>query len=430
MRASHPLITSALLMCACLEPPELDLHAEPMKLDLGGLDTWGPLDGFPHPDDPGDPDPELESEAEAETHGDEPSPAHSADPGATELRLVEVHPDPEGKDGDFDTPEFVELQNTGSSAVHLSGLRLEADNWPSLSFDMLGVTDEQLEAGARIVIRRWNKDQPEALAELEWEGSNLLTGFLHNDGLRNSSGYLRLSSSEFEIDEFVYGELPANALEQWLGEPASAPPSGLSSCRTQLDEFAASAWVSCLPTPGDGEAPLEPSAPIPAGGLAITEVWANPPGSSSEEKHYEYIEIENITEEQLELSGCTVADSIEQDPTGEDPLLYLAGEGGCESPTCLAPGRRALIVGNAFAGDPGQALLLAVDDSTIADGGLTNTEPVVLRDPERTIISTYRVWPDPSGAPLPTLELPLHRSSADAEDAPESWSSGDPTPGN
>ena len=190
MRPSYPLIASALLMCACLEPPELEPMPMSTPLDLGGLDTWGPLDGAPTAGDPGDPG--SEPEAEAETAADDGEPAPSADPSSLELRLVELHPDPEGKDGDLDTPEYVELLNTGSQAVLLSGLELEADNWPKLSFEMLGIADEQLEPGARLLIRRWNKDQPQALTEPEWEGPNLLIGFLHNDGLRNSSGYLRL----------------------------------------------------------------------------------------------------------------------------------------------------------------------------------------------------------------------------------------------
>jgi hypothetical protein len=107
----------------------------------------------------------------------------------------------------------------------------------------------------------------------------------------------------------------------------------------------------------------------------------------------------------------------------------VSGEGGCASPTCLAPGRRALIVAQGYLGEAGDALVLATDDSTIADGGLTNSEPVVLWDGFDALVTSYRIWPDPSGAPLPTDELPLHRVDPLGLDEPANWESAPATPG-
>jgi hypothetical protein len=61
--------------------------------------------------------------------------------------------------------------------------------------------------------------------------------------------------------------------------------------------------------------------------------------------------------------------------------------------------------------------------------GRLNSEPVVLWDALGNALSSYRLWPDPSGDPLPVDEQPLHRLALDAPDEPQSWVSAPPSPG-
>ncbi len=404
-------LSPILLIClaACFDPPELDELSPPPLADLGTVDTWAPLDeaGPPSSDDspssdgPGGlgPDPDLEDEA-------------PGDPALAQLRIREVLVDPEGKDGAVDSPEFIEISNPGPSPVKLAGLRVKATSWPIMEADELGLTDVELAAGDLLVIRRWATDVDAALAGLEVADGVVWVGFLHSGGLRNNDGSVVLETGSTLIDQLDY----------------DAPPgSGVALCRTEkLD------WVTCNPSPGSLESPAEAGAapdPIAPGALQIVEVAANPPGPSNEEKSFEYIEIVNMSEDQLELGGCRIGDAPTVDAPGVDPLEYLVGDGGCDSPTCLAPGARALIVGQGFLGETGGALVLATDDSTLADGGLTTTEPVVLWDASDAMISSYRLWPDPAGDPLPTDEQPLHRIDPSAADEPQSWISAPGSPG-
>jgi len=54
---------------------------------------------------------------------------------------------------------------------------------------------------------------------------------------------------------------------------------------------------------------------------------------------------------------------------------------------------------------------------------------VVIWDGLDSMISSYRLWPDPSAEPLPSDEQPLHRIDPLALDQPEGWFSAAPTPG-
>ncbi|MEZ4429735.1 MAG: hypothetical protein R3A51_18820, partial [Nannocystaceae bacterium] len=78
----------------------------------------------------------------------------------------------------------------------------------------------------------------------------------------------------------------------------------------------------------------------------------------------------------------------------------------------------------------GDALVLVTDDSTLADGGLSSLEPVVLRDARGAVVSTYRLWTDPEAAPNPaTRDDALVRDDVAAPDTPEHWQFAAPTPG-
>jgi hypothetical protein len=428
-----------LLCCACLDTPELDDLVAPLA-DLGGVESWGPIESPPIPTyndetgpaGPGDGGPGEGSNDDADTDmGDEVAP----DPALAQLRVNEVLADPDGKDGGEDAPEFVELFNPGPNPVALDGLRIEAASWPILDGPELGLVGVTLEPGAFLLVRRWTSTVDPGLAALEVGEALVSVGFLHADGLRNADGVVRIGSAVELVDEFVYGLDLVEPSSGWQGPAAASPEPERSMCRNSpTDHDDASDWSPCDPTPGQATAQNgveDPRMPmsINPGELQIIEVSANPPGPAAEEKTYEYVEILNTSDTDIELTGCRIGDDPNFDAPGIDPLEYLAGDGGCVSTTCLAPGERAIIVGQGYAGPIGAGLVLATDDSTIADGGLTNSEPVVLWDPLGTTLSTYRVWPDPSVEPLPLDEQPLHRLDDAAPDEPNSWVSAPPSPG-
>jgi hypothetical protein len=418
-RALRPVIL-AIIPLACFDPPELD-EAPPPLADLGTIDTWAEIEeaGPPAEDDgpsSGEAPPTTEGNGDGPESGSEDEPL---DPALAQLRITEILANPEGTDGGTDSPEFVEISNPGPLPVKLDGLRVNATSWPMVDAAELGLAGLELELDGILVIRRWTSDGDPALAAVELASGVVWTGFLHSGALRNTDGSVSLETATMSIDQVVYGP-----------DTVPAPGSGLSLCR-----LGPAQWEACAPNPGppgpasDGPDDPDEPTPIPQGALAIVEVLANPMGPASDEKYYEFIEIVNLSENPLELADCRVGDAPEFNVPGVDPLEYVAGDGGCESPTCLAPGARAILVGNAYLGESGGALVLATDDSTVADGGLTNTEPVVLWNSRGQAISSYRLWPDPTSEPVPTDGQSLHRIDPTAEDAASSWTSELPSPG-
>ena len=436
--ADNPSMRAPLLILpalACLPGPP-DLDGEPPPLDLGvAHETWSEDDLPPwdEPDGPSGGDDSPESDGGSESGGDDTPPA-MADPGLSTLRITEVLPDPEGKDGGPDGPELIELLNPTASPVMLDGLIIESRSWPKLDAQALGLSGRELGATQRLVVERYAVagDVPPGLPKLE-QGA-LRTAFSSGSGLRNGDGAVLVRGAMGEIaDLMVYGEPQPEPFDEpgaWQGAVPEAPDSGESLCRPapESDSDTADDWSACAPSPG---AAYDPGPVLPATGLVvITEVYANPPGPSNEEKLLEFVEVRNADADAIDLADFTIADDTAQDAPGIDPVEHLAGDGGCQPATCLAPGRRALIVGNAYQGPAGGALVLATDDTTIADGGLSSTEPVVLRDGLGEIVSTYRDWLDQKAEPDPSSEeQAVHRLGDGADDVPENWELGPASPG-
>lgn len=383
------------------------------------------------------------SEPEHATASGEPLPAIDL----AALQIGEIHPDPDGKDGGPDSPEFLEIVHVGAEPLALASLEIVARAWPTMTGADLGLADLSLAPGQRLLVARYAEasDLPDPRVSVMDDG--IRVAFATDDGLRNADGAALLRSGEQIGDLVVYGVAQPAPWDGdgWSGPPVPAPGTGHSLCRsTSEDHDDASDWTTCAPSPG---LPGEPEAgttgdpdpdpdgtgttgePLP-GEIVIVEVLSNPVGPGSEEKHAEFVEIENLGPGTVDLATWTIADSLAEKPTGADPLLYLSGDGGCLPATCLAPGQRAVLVGNVYTGPKGPGLMLVTDDTTLANGGLAVHEPVALRDGEGTLRSTYRAWPDPLVAPDPALtEAALVRSSPDAVDAPEAWSFAAPTPG-
>lgn len=420
---------------ACLPGPP-DLDGDPPPPDLGvAHETWSE-DDLPPWDDPdggaapGDDDAGTGSSG----GGSDDGPPTMADPGLSMLRITEVLPDPDGKDGGPDSPELIELLNPTASPVALDGLVIESRSWPKLDATALGLDGAELAPTQRLVIERYAtaEDIPPGLPKLD--NGSLRTAFSTGSGLRNADGAVLVRGAMGEVaDLMVYGEPQPEPFDEpgaWQGAVPEAPKSGESLCRPapENDSDTADDWSACTPSPGK---PHDPGPELPATGLiVITEVFANPPGPSSEEKLLEFVEVRNADAEAIDLADFTIADDTADDASGIDPVEHLAGDGGCEPATCLAPGHRALIVGNAYAGPAGGALVLATDDTTIADGGLSSTEPVVLRDGLGEIVSTYRDWLDQKAEPDPSSEeQAVHRLGDGAQDVPENWELGPASPG-
>ncbi len=362
------------------------------------------------------------------------------------LQIVEVHPDPAGKDGGLDSPEFVEILHVGDEPLALAGLEIVARAWPVLDAEDLGLADAVLAPGQRLVLRR--HASAAELPAMTPEGDALQVAFVAAGGLRNSDGGVLLRSGEQIGDLVIYGAAqptPWDSADAWLGAPAPAPGSGVSLLRHEpIDHDDASDWTPAPPTPGlpsmldepettsTGTSTGDPGTTgeaLPAE-VVIVEVLGNPPGPGSAEKYTEFVEIQNLGPGDIDLADWTIADSLAPDATGVDPLLYRSGDGGCLPSTCLAAGHTALIVGNLYSGDTGTALVLMTDDTTIANAGLGVVEPVAIRDGAAMLRSTYRAWPDPLVEPNPSLtEQALQRADPSAEDIPAAWTFAAPSPG-
>lgn len=354
------------------------------------------------------------------------------------LRITEVLADPDGKDGAAAGPEFVEIAHVGAVDLPLAGLVVAARGWPELWMGDLGIAFEILAPGERLVILRYASAADLPVPSVTREDGVLRAAFADSGGLRNDDGAVSLRDQDGALgDALIYGAAqpaPFDDPALWDGEPIAAAASGESLCRLDVaaDTDTAADWATCGPTPGELPAPPEETTdepPLPAS-VAIVEVLSNPVGPATLEKHAEFVELVNLGPGTVDLGGYTIADSTDPDAPGADPLLYLGGDGGCAPSTCLAPGRKALVVGSLYEGPVGDALVLKTDDTAIANAGLGNAEAVVLRDAQGEVASTYRAWPDPLAAPDPaTQEAALVRAAPDAPDAPESWAFAEPTPG-
>lgn len=391
--------------------------------------------------------PDPTSPTGATSHAPDPSTgpddqAPTADLAA--LQIAEIHADPAGKDGGPESPEFVEIVHVGAEPSALAGLEIVARSWPIVRADDLGLADAALAPGQRLVIRRYAAavDVPPPVTD---EGG-IAVAFATEDGLRNTDGGVLLRAGGSVGDLVLYGAAqpaPWDSPDAWIGPPALTPKSGASLCRLEpADHDDASDFSSCPPSPGLPPEPADAMTgdtgdtgdastgePLPAE-VVIVEVLSNPPGPGNLEKHAEFVEIVNLGPGAVDLATWTIADSLDPAAPGADPLMHLAGTGGCMPATCLAPGQRALLVGNAYSGETGSALVLTTDDTTLANAGLGVVEPVALRDGEGVLRSTYRAWPDPLAEPSPALtEQALARTDPSAPDEPASWALAPPTPG-
>ncbi len=112
------------------------------------------------------------------------------------------------------------------------------------------------------------------------------------------------------------------------------------------------------------------SEPLPH--LMITEVMHTPLGEK--ETAWEFVEVYNFGSIDFDLQGCTIDDK--NDGKGEDPL---DGES-----TTVVPGGTAIIVSSGSKIPEiadSKSIILTVDDTTIADAGLSGSESIQIKCP-------------------------------------------------
>lgn len=191
----------------------------------------------------------------------------------------------------------------------------------------------------------------------------------------------------------------------------------------------------------DLELPLSPELGVCVGSnlvpgdLQIVEVWADPPGITIVEAPLEFVEILNLSDKQIDLGLLSFGDFINPSADGIlDDFDFVSGDGGCAqvSPLCLAPGRRALFVGNGYVGEAGAALVISSHTALIFGALLQPFTRIKLYDTAtnlEVVISSYRSWNDLDIGPWPIDEQAIHRIDFAGPDVTENYVSGPPTPG-
>ncbi len=111
--------------------------------------------------------------------------------------------------------------------------------------------------------------------------------------------------------------------------------------------------------------------------IMISEVMHTP--KNTPEKSWEFVELFNNSNKDFDLKDCIIDDN--NDGKGADPLISTVNQ------TILKPGEFAVIVAKESALIPilsNTTNLFTVDDTTIADGGLTSQESIQIKCPDIT----------------------------------------------
>ena len=121
--------------------------------------------------------------------------------------------------------------------------------------------------------------------------------------------------------------------------------------------------------------------------IIISEIMHSP--LKEPQKSWEFVEIYNNGSMNFDLTNCFIDDK--NDSKGKDPLDPVQ----IDAEMLLKPGETALITGNEASFGDTDTLWLIVDDTTIADGGLTGSETVQIIC-EREGIEILEAQADPS----------------------------------
>jgi hypothetical protein len=341
--------------------------------------------------------------------------------GASAIKINEFLANPDGDDSGF---EWVELTNTGSSTISLSGWQLQwgTSSWnKSMDFE----SGDLLAAGEFLLIGEDNVEQADILASLG------LGNGTDGDGLR------LLHCGGGAADTVIYGGSNGDGWTDDSGAEATSIAPALESgmslgrCVDGEDTDASGIdWVvSESSTPGSANVECVPvECEAGAGTIKINEIFPNPEGTDSGQ---EWIELFNSgkTTQGLDAwvieqatSSWSVAYSF---PGGVDiaPGEYLL-VGGEEVPDAWLAS--SLSLGNASTAPDGLRLLDCSDDATVQDTVLWGDWEDEAEDPLYDDLSEQTMGQMPEDG----LSLGRYPDGLDSDDNDADFSTNmTPTPG-
>jgi hypothetical protein len=221
---------------------------------------------------------------DATVYPDEPPPSTPAP-----LRVTELMYNPPGSPAiSGDEYEFVELQNTGTTPLDLTGFRFTA----GIDFTFGGLV---LAPGGKTVIVK------NLAAFRARYGNTIPVAGQYLDALDNTGETLRLEDAQGQlVQEFTYAAAWQPTAGQGdslvINDPAAAHPATWN---------AAAAWhasTAALGTPGLDES----AAPAPQHAVVVNELQANSPAGAQD-----WIELRNTTAAPIDISGWYLSDSAD-----------------------------------------------------------------------------------------------------------------------
>lgn len=272
-------------------------------------------------------------------------------PGAVVLNELMHNPgDAVNSEGNSDDGyEWVELYNTTSAAIDVTGWMIEQagtpDHWGTrVRYTMPG--GAVLEPGAHLVIAESLAVLPETATVFRLEEGSILA-------LGNSQDAVRLvGCGGVVVDEVVYGGSNPDGFMDGAGvvlTPEQVAPSvadDLSLARRadgyDTDDSGEDFTVASVPTPGGPNADLR--CKTTAGGVVINELLPNPSGTDSDALS-EWVELYNFTDEPLDVSTWVLVkvNGVEEDQSLSESVLVSL------PPGAVVPARGFYTVGGIFA---------------------------------------------------------------------------------
>ena len=246
----------------------------------------------PEPDEPEKEDPE-ESEDPEEEEPEQPSGSFSSG----DIRINEIMADPKNLE-ELPETEYIELYNTMDEEVQLKGWILQYGS------TKVALDDVSIAAQGYMVLYR-SGDEDFDLPSSSVCALDKFPANLNNDG----KSFTLLYYTDV-IDQYTYPK--AKEGKSWEYAPEGwhvcSDPNGGTPGKANSDGIEEEEEEEQPDKPEEEEEPDQPelpSSPIELGAIRINEVMADPKGLE-ELPETEYIELYNVSDEALTLTGCTL----------------------------------------------------------------------------------------------------------------------------
>ena len=195
-----------------------------------------------------DEDSSADSTSSGDNNQDTSDESTGESDASVQLWISEFVVDPEGKDGDSSSPEWVEIYNPGPDAVALASLQFTANGISGVDAARLGLSEITLQSEETLLIEHY-VPAAELPAQFPVATANgWRAAFVSSASFRNSGGYVAVDMSGALLDVVVYGDAAGASdelLASWNQPPLAKPASGASSCRT---DAGSEQWGECVPT--------------------------------------------------------------------------------------------------------------------------------------------------------------------------------------